>query len=101
MTSRSKFGDAWSKFETRPDLGRIHYKLRYDDNVLHVTVVECNNLKRIDPFRKSDTLVRLYLLPGVHDVIKTKVIKKNQNPVFRQKFKIPVSLDSPFLLLTS
>ena len=96
MASRSKFGDARSKFETRPDLGRIHYKVRYDDasSMLHVTVVECTKLKKMDTFGKSDPFVRVYLLPGVHDVVKTEVIKKNLNPVFNEMFKFPVSLES-------
>ena len=89
MASRSKFGDARSKFETRPDLGRIHYKVRYDDatSMLYVTVVECTKLK------KMYTYVRVYLLPGVHDIIITEVVKKNINPVFDEIFKFSVSLE--------
>lgn len=93
MASRSKFGDARSRFETGPGLGRIHYKVRYDDatGVLNVTVVECSQLKKMDTFGKSDPFVRVYLLPGVHDIIQTKVAKKNLNPVFEENFKFPVS----------
>ena len=46
-----------------------------------------------DTFGKSDPFVRVYLLPGVHDLIKTEVIKKNLNPVFNEMFKFPVSLE--------
>ena len=93
MASRSKFGDARSRFETGPGLGRIHYKVRYDDatSVLNVTVVECSKLKKMDTFGKSDPFVRVFLLPGVHDIIKTEVAKKNLNPVFEENFKFPVS----------
>ena len=99
MASRSKFGDARSKFETGPGLGRIHYKVRYDDtsSVLNVTVVECSKLKKMDTFSgKSDPFVRVYLLPGVHDIIKTEVVKKNLNPVFEENFKFPVSFKMVF-----
>ena len=103
MASRSKFGDARSKFETGPGLGRIHYKVRYDDttSVLNVTVVECSKLKKMDTFSgKSDPFVRVYLLPGVHDIIKTEVVKKNLNPVFEENFKFPVNkCKNVFLLL--
>ena len=87
IMASSKSGDARSKFKMRPDLGRIHFKLRYDDDkrVLYVTVVECSQLKRIDLFDKCNPFVRVYLLPGNHDVMKTKVIKKSLNPVFKKK----------------
>ena len=98
MASGSSLGGARPKSEIRPDLGRIHYKVRYDDasSMLHVTVVECTKLKKMDTFDKSDPFVRVYLLPGVHDVVKTEVIKKNLNPVFNEMFKFPVSLDQDF-----
>ena len=101
-SSRSKFGDARSKFETGPGLGRIHYKVRYDDltSVLNVTVVECSKLKKMDTFSgKSDPFVRVYLLPGVHDIIKTEVVKKNLNPVFEENFKFPVNKCKNVILL--
>ena len=95
MASRSKFGDARSKFETGPGLGKIHYKVRYDDasGSLDVRVVECKNLKKMDTFGKSDPFVRVYLLPGNHDIIKTEVIKKNLNPIFDENFKFTVNIN--------
>ena len=76
MASGSSFGGARSKFKNRLDLGRIHYKVSYDDatSMLHVTVVECSKLKNPEELLcLSNPLVRLYLLPGEHEVIKTEV----------------------------
>ena len=81
---------------SRPGLGwgRSTTRSAYDDasGCLDVRVVECKNLKKMDTFGKSDPFVRVYLLPGNHDIIKTEVIKKNLNPIFDENFKFTVSL---------
>ena len=40
---------------------------------------------------KPDTYVQLYLLPGKHKEVKTKVVKNNPNPLFAEtiKFQVP------------
>ena len=45
----------------------------------------------MDTFGKSDPFVRVYLLPGTHEVVKTEVIKKNLNPYFNENFKFTVN----------
>ena len=47
----------------------------------------------MDVFGKSDPFVKVYVLPGAHDELKTKVIKKNLNPVFNESFQFSVSRD--------
>merc|ERR1719450_50061 len=86
-----KVGDMKSKFET--SLGRIRYRVRYDDaeSCLRITVVECKELKKMDRFGKSDPYVRVYLLPGHADIKKTDVKKKTLNPEFNQIFEFPVT----------
>ena len=66
--------------------------MKYDNinNNLNVTVVECKNLKKMDTFGKSDPFVRVYLLPGNHEELKTEVVKKNLNPVFNANFSFKV-----------
>ena len=66
--------------------------MKYDNinNNLNVTVVECKNLKKMDTFGKSDPFVRVYLLPGTHEELKTEVVKKNLNPVFNANFSFKV-----------
>ena len=41
---------------------------------------------------RSDTFVQLFLLPGHHQEIFTKVVKKDANPLFMEtiRFKLPV-----------
>ena len=40
---------------------------------------------------KADPYVQVHLLPGSHEVVKTKVVKKNYNPMFNETFTFPVS----------
>ena len=40
---------------------------------------------------KADPYVQVHLLPGSHDLVKTKVVKKNYNPMFNETFTFPVS----------
>ena len=72
-----------------------YFQVRYDNATgsLNVTVVECQSLKKMDTFGKSDPFVRVYLLPGTHEVIKTEVIKKNLNPYFNENFKFTVIIN--------
>ena len=46
----------------------------------------------MDTFGKSDPFVCVLFVPGGHEEMKTKVIKKNLNPVFDEVFKCEVSL---------
>ena len=48
-------------------------------------------MKKMDILGKSDPFVRIYLMPGNHKELKTKVIKKNLNPLFNEVFKFVVS----------
>merc|ERR1719341_2855000 len=75
------------------NIGSICYKVRYVEEVqtLVVTVVECKGLKKMDLLGKSDPFVRVFLMPGTHNEQKTKVIKRNLNPVFDEVFKFVVS----------
>ena len=41
---------------------------------------------------KVDPYVRVYLMPGTHMELKTKMISNNQNPVFNDEFSFVVSL---------
>ena len=72
-----------------------YFQVRYDNATgsLNVTVVECQSLKKMDTFGKSDPFVRVYLLPGTHEVVKTEVIKKNLNPYFNENFKFTVNIN--------
>ena len=67
-------------------------QVSYDSSTqkLSVFVVECQGLKKTDLFGKSDPFVKLFLLPGAHTEIKTKVIKKTLNPVFNEEFHLKV-----------
>ena len=66
--------------------------MKYDNanSSLNVTIVECKNLNKMDTFGKSDPFVRIYLLPGGHDEVKTEVKKKDLNPVFNSTFNFKV-----------
>ena len=57
-----------------------------------MTVVECKGLKKMDILGKSDPFVQILLIPGKHVEMKTKVIKKNLNPVFDEIIKYKVSI---------
>ena len=55
-------------------------------------VAGCEGLKPMDRLTgKSDPFVRIYLMPGCHKEQKTRVIKRNLNPVFDEIFKFLVS----------
>ena len=54
-------------------------------------MVECKDLKKMDLMGKSDPFVKVFLMPGNHKELKTKVIKKNLNPLFNEVFKFVVS----------
>ena len=45
----------------------------------------------MDTFGKSDPFVRVYVLPGLTDELKTKVIKKTLSPVYNESFQFSVS----------
>lgn len=49
----------------------------------------------VDSFRipgKVDPYVRVFLMPGTHNELKTKVMKNNLNPTFNDEFSFVVSL---------
>ena len=54
-------------------------------------MVECKNLKKTDLIGKSDPYVRVYLMPGTHMELKTKIVKNNLNPVYNDEFSFVVS----------
>ena len=43
---------------------------------------------------KPDTYVQLYLLPGKHKEVKTKIVKNNPNPLFAETIKFQVPSES-------
>jgi len=84
--------------QTKPNkpLGKLRYKIRYETKTqkLHATVVECMHLKMKDLMRKSDPYVRVYLLPGTHMELKSKIVKNNLNPVYNDEFSFMLSPDA-------
>jgi len=75
--------------------GTLNYKIKYvsDPAVqkLHVTVVSASIPKK--GLGKSDPYVRVYLMPGTHMELKTKMISNNQNPVFNDEFSFVLKPD--------
>jgi len=78
---------------TNKPLGKLRYKTRYEPKTqkLHATVVECKSLKKTDLIGKSDPYVRVYLMPGTHMELKTKIVKNNLNPVYNDEFSFVLS----------
>ena len=69
------------------------YQLNYDQGSqqLSITIVRCSNLNKADMMGgKPDPYVNVFLLPGNHTTMKTKVVKNEQNPMFNETFKIQV-----------
>jgi len=81
---------------TSSRLGQLRYKIRYDTTIgkLHVTVVECKDLPKADILGKVDPYVKVFLMPGNHADLKTKVIKKNFNPVFNDEFSFVIDVEN-------
>ena len=48
--------------------------------------MKCKNLKKIDITSKLDPYVQMFLMPGTHMELKTKIVKDNQNPVYNDEF---------------
>ncbi|CAB3359582.1 Hypothetical predicted protein [Cloeon dipterum] len=70
-------------------LGTIVFKLRYksDKNALVVTVVKCQDLPARDPnIGSCDPYVKLQLLPDKQHKVKTRVLRKTNNPVYDEDF---------------
>jgi len=74
-------------------LGKLRYKIRYEtaNQKLHVTVVQCQNLPKKDILGASDPFVRVFLMPGTHAELKTKVVKKELNPTYNDEFSFVLS----------
>jgi len=74
-------------------LGKLRYKIRYETAAqkLHVTVVQCQNLPKKDVIGASDPFVRVFLMPGTHAELKTKVVKKELNPTYNDEFSFVLS----------
>ena len=45
---------------------------------------------------RSDTFVQLFLLPGHHQEILTKVVKKDANPLFMETIRFELPVESLF-----
>jgi len=73
--------------------GYLEYKIHYNasNQKLHVTVVSCSDLMETDLTGKSDPFVRVFLLPGTHKELKTRVVKGNLNPTFNDEFSFVLS----------
>ena len=59
--------------------------------ILHLHLFQ--DLKKSDLMGKADPYVQVHLLPGSHEVCKTKVVKNNiKNPGWSETFTFPVSV---------
>ena len=59
--------------------------------MLALTIIKCSNLKKADLMGgKPDPMVNIFLTPGNHKDIKTKVVKNEQNPNFNETFRFQV-----------
>ena len=69
-------------------------QLSYNDarSQLQITIIECKDLKKMDTFGKSDPFVKIYLMPGTHQEMKTKTIKKTLDPQFKEQFTFNVKI---------
>ena len=69
-------------------------QIRYEKKTekLHATVVECKNLIKIGHLEKIDSYVRVYLMPGTHIELKTKIVRNNSNPIYNDEFSFLVSI---------
>ena len=63
-----------------------------------MTVVQCQNLPKKDILGASDPFVRVFLMPGTHAELKTKVVKKELNPTYNDEFSFVVSAKILFVL---
>jgi Ca2+-dependent lipid-binding protein len=67
----------------------LHFKLKYnyEKRALCVTIIKCSDLPHKDPnFGSSDPYVKLQLLPEKQHKVKTRVLRKTQNPVYDEDF---------------
>jgi len=74
---------------------RLTYKIKYveGDQKLMVTVERCEGLKKESGVfgGKVDPYVRVFLMPGTHNELKTKVMKNNLNPIFNDEFSFVIA----------
>merc|ERR1719397_265091 len=78
-----------------PGAPSLLYELRYDHEKQHLILVvkECRDLKKGDLLGKgADAVVSIFLLPGNHKELKTKVVKGSANPVFNESFQFGLRL---------
>jgi len=75
--------------------GRLVYKIKYvtAEQKLMVTVERVEGLKKEKGLLggKVDPYVRLFLMPGTHNELKTKVMKNNLDPTFNDEFSFVIS----------
>ena len=57
-----------------------------------MTVVKCESLPKKDLIGSSDPFVRVYLMPGTHTELKTKVVKNTASPLFNDEFSFVVRI---------
>ncbi|XP_054159396.1 synaptotagmin-4-like [Oppia nitens] len=70
-------------------LGKLYFKLKYnyEKRALCVTIIKCSDLPPKDPnFGSSDPYIKLQLLPEKQHKVKTRVLRKTQNPVYDEDF---------------
>ena len=53
-------------------------------------MVKCEGLPKTDLMGGSDPFVRVYLMPGTHTELKTKIVKNSVNPVYNDEFSFVV-----------
>jgi len=90
--SRSSSSDDEKKKPGEPSL---NYQLSYEQasQMLALTIIKCSNLKKADLMGgKPDPMVNIFLTPGNHKDIKTKVVKNEQNPNFNETFRFQMPL---------
>ena len=53
-------------------------------------MVQCQKLPKKDLLGKSDPFVRVFLMPGTHAELKTKVVKGELDPTYNDEFSFVV-----------
>ena len=91
--SRSSSSDDEKKRPQNTGEPSLNYQLNYEQGsqTMVLTIIKCSNLKKADLMGgKPDPMVNIFLVPGNHKDIKTKVVKNEQNPTFNETFRFQV-----------
>ena len=91
--SRSSSSDDDQKRQQNTGEPSLNYQLNYEQGsqTFVLTIIKCSNLKKADLMGgKPDPMVNIFLVPGNHKAVKTKVMKNEQNPTFNETFRFQV-----------